>query len=434
LYETYGEDVHLASRMGESYVKGHQGSDLKNTTSAATCLKHYIGYSQPTNGFDRTDALIPDTKLREYFLPPFESGVSSGSLTVMLNSAHVNGIPGHANSYYINEILKGELNFQGFVVSDWQDIIRLHTRDKVAETQEEAVRIAVMAGVDMSMVPQDYSFYDHCVSLSKRDKAFAKRIDDASMRILKVKNELNLFGNPYPNQKDLDNIGLNESQQLNLDSARESIILAKNDDNTLPLKSTDKILVTGPTGNILRALNGGWSYTWQGDDEEALVTYGRKKFTVYQSIATISESVEYLEGATFTDLTNIDEVIDKAKESDVILLCIGEDSYAETLGNINDLKLSESQLKLGSALLGLNKTVVVVYLGGRPRLFTEIADKVKAVIIGFFPGERGGEAIAEILFGRYIPNGRLPITYPKYPNGYSTYEFYSLPDSDSDDR
>lgn len=290
--------------MGEAYIQGHQGhrdnldTTLRNRTKAAVCLKHYIGYSNPTNGRDRSNANIPEFQLRELYLPPFAKAIAAGAQTVMINSASVNGIPGHANAHYINDILKGELNFTGFVVSDWRDVIRLHTRDKVAETPEEAVRLAVMAGIDMSMVPEDYSFIDHCVNLYEKDLSFAGRVNDATKRILRVKETLGLFEDSvYPVVADLDKIGTDESESFNLEAARESIILAKNANGILPLgdekdvagkikrnRERMKILVTGPSGNILRALNGGWSYTWQGRDESKFVTYGRKKYTVYEGI------------------------------------------------------------------------------------------------------------------------------------------------------
>lgn len=286
MYETYGEDVHLASEMGEAYVSGHQGdgdSDFKSGRSALACLKHYIGYGYPFNGRDRTNAFIPDIQLREYHLPPFERGVAAGALTVMINSASVNGMPGHANAHYINDILKSELGFDGFVVSDWQDIVRLHTRDKLAATPEEAVRVAVMAGVDMSMVPRDYSFYDHCVALARKDTAFARRVDDASMRILKVKNKLGLFENPLPNPNDVGNVGRPDSVDFNLEAARESIILAKNQNNLLPLTTGLRLLVTGPTANSSSSLNGGWSHSWQGN-ETLIHMFGRKKYSVYEAL------------------------------------------------------------------------------------------------------------------------------------------------------
>jgi beta-glucosidase len=225
-------------------------------------MKHFIGYSLPTNGRDRTPALIPEIVLREHFLPPFEAAIRAGSLTVMVNSGEVNSVPGHANDYYINEILKGELAFQGFTVSDWEDIIRLYSRDFVAESPKEAVRLAVMSGMDMSMVPFDYSFRDYCVELAREDAEFAKRVDDANARILNVKEKLGLFESVYPVKADLDKINADESYEFNLQAARESVILAKNENNVLPLSKGSRVLVTGPTGDLLRVLNGGWSYSW----------------------------------------------------------------------------------------------------------------------------------------------------------------------------
>jgi len=379
--------------MGESYINGHQGdNNLKINNKTATCLKHFIGYSYPFNGKDRTEAFIPENLLREVFLPSFQAGVLAGSLTVMINSALVNGLPGHANNYYINDILKGEMNFTGFVVSDWQDIIRLYTRDKIAETPEDAVRIAVMAGVDMSMVPFDFSFQEHCVNLTQKDDLFSKRVDDAVNRILQVKERLGLFDNPYPSQDELRKIGTNESEEINLESARESIILAKNEKKILPLNLTMlkenkfKILVTGPTGNILRSLNGGWSYTWQGSNEEAFHLFGRKKYTVFEAIKKHYSNVEFSEGTNFDRLTDFETTLYLARKADYIILCIGEETYAESMGNINSLYLSDSQIKLANALLDLKKPTIVVYLGGRPRIISDIVNRSNAVVVGFLPG------------------------------------------------
>jgi beta-glucosidase len=320
----------------------------------------------------------------------------------MINSGHVNGIPGHANGYYINDILKGELKFSGFTVSDWEDIIRLYTRDKVAKTPEEAVRMAVMAGIDMSMVPYDFSFHTHCISLIKKDSAFAARVNDATMRILRFKEKLALFDNPYPNPEDLSKLGTQNAHDFNLEAARESIVLAKNDNNILPLQDNKRILVTGASGNLLRVLHGGWSYRWQGNNETTYQVFGRKKFTIYESIKSYADSATFIEGANFTHVVNIDEAVSEAQTVDLIVLCIGEDAYTETPGNINSLMLSDSQSTLADSILQLNKPTVIVYLGGRPRVITKFAEKANAVLIGLLPGSRGGEAIADILFGRYI--------------------------------
>ena len=436
LWETYGEDTYVAVKMGEAYIKSHQGNDLKNRTNTATCMKHYIGYSLPFNGRDRTPALIPENILRETFLPPFEAAVQAGSPTVMINSGEVNGIPGHANGHYINDILKGELGFKGFAVSDWEDIKRLYWRDKVADSPKEAVRIAVMAGVDMSMVPFDYSFYDHCVDLAKTDVKFADRINDATERILKVKDQLGLFENAYPVESDLQHVGTAESEEMNLDFARESIILAKNDKSVLPLSKTSnkRILVTGPTSNLLRVLNGGWSYSWLGQKEEYFQNFGRKKYTIYEALKMRynEEFIEQVDGANFFELTDDLDDQEAAKNSDIIIYCIGEDTYTETVGNIDNLMLSDSQLKLAeelfSKIINAGKQLIVVYLGGRPRIMTNIAEKADAVLLAFLPGNRGAEAIADVIFGDYNPSGRLPITYPKAVNGYTTYDHKPLED------
>lgn len=414
--------------MGSAYIKGHQGNDLKNRSQAAVCLKHYIGYSYPFNGRDRTASWIPESLLRETFLPSFAKGVQMGAQTVMINSGDVNGIPGHANYRYLTEILKGELKFEGFTVSDWEDIIRLHTRDKVASTPEEAVRIAVMAGVDMSMVPLDYSFFNHCVSLSLKDEKFSNRVDDAVTRILSVKKKLGLFEDPFPHVEDSDIYNDKNSEKLSLDAAQESIILAKNENNILPLKKTSNILIAGTSCKSLRVLNGGWTY---GDNEELYNTYGMKKITILEAIENKAQNqVKFSEGANFTHVINIDETVELAKNSDFIVLCIGEDTYAETGGNLDSLMISESQLALGKALTGINKPLIVVYVAGRPRVITSIVEKAQAVILGFLPGPKGSEAIADILYGDYNPNGKMPITYPRGPNGYMNYDFRPLEDFD----
>ena len=296
----------------------------------------------------------------------------------------------------------------------------------MASSPEEAVRIAVMNGLDMSMVPYEFSFYDYCVNLTNKDPAFAKRVDDATMRILYVKDQLGLFENAYPFPEDLDKVGTEEAWNFTLEAARESVILAKNSENTLPLVPQIKLLVTGPTGNLLRVLHGGWSYTWQGSDESTFENYGRKKLTVYEAIKQTSESAQYVEGVNFTHIINIDEAVEAAKDADVIILTIGEDTYTETPGNIDDLTISESQRALANALYELDKPVVVVYIGGRPRLMNEIASKSSAALLAFLPGNRGGEAIADILFGRVNPSARLPITYPSSPSGFTTYDYLPI--------
>lgn len=422
MWETYGEDVYLASALGAAYIKGAQGDDMSKPDKLATCLKHYVGYSFPINGKDRTPAWISERMLREYFLPTFEAGIKAGSPTIMVNSAEVDGIPGHANYHLLTEILRNELNFKGLVVSDWEDIIRLHTRDKVAETPKEAVRIAVMAGVDMSMVPYDFSFYNYLVELAKEGTIPMWRIDEAAGRILRVKYQLGLFDNPYPNKELSKNFANSEFTKANLDAARESIVLTKNENNVLPLSKKIKVLVTGPTANMLSVLNGGWTITWQGNEESL---YPQEKNTVLEAIQNKigKENVTYIEGTGFDKDINSDKAVDAAKNSDAIILCLGESAYCETPGNINDLTLEKAQLDLADKLSSTGKPVILVILEGRARVISSIVPKMSGVIIGFLPGMEGGDAIADIIFGDYNPNGKLPVTYPKHPNGITLYDY-----------
>lgn len=417
--------------MGEALVKGHQGSDLKNQNKTATCLKHYIGYSYPFNGRDRSVAWIPEILLREVFLPPFETALKAGAVTVMINSGDVNGVPGHANYYYLTKILKQELGLKGFTISDWEDIIRLHTRDKVAETPEEAVRIAVMAGIDVSIVPFDFSFYKHCVSLANTDSKFKARVDDAVRKILTVKEALGLFKNPYPDPNSLKFLGIDSSEELNLDAARESIILAKNNNNILPLSKSASVLVTGPTGNLIKVLNSGWSYTWLGDVEEYFQNFGRKKLTVFEAIKNKAINTQYVEGANFTSTTDINEAVEIAKSCEIVVFCIGEDTYTETPGNIDNMMLSESQMRLADELFKTGKKMVVVFIGGRPRTITSIVERADGLLLAFLPGNKGAEAIADIIFGDYNPNAKLPISYPRQPNSYIPYDHKSIEAFDS---
>lgn len=432
LWETFGEDVYLASEMGKAYIEGAQGNDVSLPDKVATCLKHYVGYSFPLNGKDRTPAWISERMLREYFLPTFEAGILAGAPTIMVNSSEVDGIPGHANYHLLTEVLRNELNFKGFVVSDWEDIVRLHTRDRVAETPKDAVRIAVMAGVDMSMVPYDFSFYNYLLELAKDGSVPMWRIDEAVSRILRVKFQLGLFDNPYPNKDLVKNFASNEFTNANLKAARESIILTKNENNTLPLLKTSKVLVTGPTANLLSVLNGGWTITWQGNEESL---YPQEKNTVLEAIQNKlgKENVTYVEGTSFNKDINSAKAVEAAKNSDVVILCLGEQAYCETPGNIDDLTLDKAQLDLANKIAETGKPVVLILLEGRPRLITEIEPKINAVVLGFLPGMEGANAIADILFGDYNPDGKLPITYPRSPNGITLYDYKPIEKFDSND-
>ncbi|MCK6613614.1 MAG: glycoside hydrolase family 3 C-terminal domain-containing protein [Ignavibacteriaceae bacterium] len=422
LWETYGEDVYLAQQLGGAYIYGSQNNPLVGKDRFVTCLKHYVGYSFPFNGLDRTPAYMSERTLREYFLPPFEAGVKAGSKTVMVNSGEIDGIPGHANHFLLTDVLRGELKFDGFVVSDWEDIKRLYTRDRVADSPKEAVRMAVMAGVDMSMVPTDYSFYEYVVELAKEGKLPMWRIDEAVKRILAVKMGMGLFENAFPDKELKKHFATEEHTKQNLEAATESIILLKNKDNTLPLAKNKKVFVTGPTANMLSVLNGGWTITWQGNEE---TLYPQEKFTILEAIQSEipKAQVSYAEGVTFDKEGKTDEAVKLAGSSDVVILCLGEPAYCETPGNIYDLTLPDAQINYAKKLKAAGKKLVVVLVQGRPRVMNEIAEIADAIMVGFLPGMEGGRAIADILFGDANPSGKLPVTYPKSPNGITFYDY-----------
>ena len=416
LWETYGEDVHLTSVMGTSYIKGHQGDDFSAPTKGLTCLKHYVGYSFPINGKDRTPAWISERMLREYFLPPFEAAIKAGSPTIMVNSAEVDGIPGHANYQYLTTILRDELGFKGFTVSDWEDIKRLYTRDKLAANEKEAVKIAVMAGIDMSMVPFDYSFYHLLLELVNTGEVPLARIDEAVTRILAVKYRAGLFNPQTPLLSEVDHFATAQANGINRLAARESIVLAKNEHHSLPLKKNANVLVAGPNANLLSVMNGGWTLTWQGDDESL---YPKDKLTILKAIQKkATGQVTYLEHSVLDKQA----ALDATKNVDVIVLCLGEKPYTETVGNIGSLILDVTQVKLANAMLATGKPVILIMTGGRPRIITEQAELASAVILGFLPGMEGGEAITDILYGDYNPNGKLPISYPRETNDIVLYD------------
>ncbi len=416
LWETFGEDSLLVSKIGLAYVQGLQGQDNNHSVvKAAACAKHYVGYSYPLSGKDRTPAWIPERMLRDYFLPPFEDAVNAGILTVMANSGEINGIPVHSDYNLLTKLLKEELGFRGFIVSDWEDVIRLYTRDKVAASPEDAVKMAVMAGIDMSMVPFDYSFYNILLKLARDREVPQWRIDDAVGRILHVKFALNLFQNPYGAKSNKARVSSLESSNLSLQAAREAITLLKNDDSLLPLKREARVLVTGPNAHLRSVLNGGWSYTSEGK-EEAL--YPRNKMTILEAIQSKAgkENVTFVEGALHETTANMDAAAEASKAVDVAIVCLGEEPYCETPGNIHDLTLPRAQYDLVKAILRVGTPVVLVLIEGRPRVITPLVDQAKSVLLAYLPGPEGGQAIADVLFGDYTPCGRLPYTYPRQPN------------------
>jgi beta-glucosidase len=435
-WETFGEDPYLAKVMGVAFVRGLEGSDVASQDSVASSLKHYMGYSFPLTGRDRTPAWIPENYLREYFLPTFDGAVKAGARTVMINSGEINGVPGHINHHILTDILRGELGFKGFVVSDWEDIKKLVTIWRVAANEKEATRMAIMAGIDMSMVPTDYSFSDHLIALVKERAVPQSRIDEAVRRILRVKYELGLFENPGPNPALKSKFGLPESRQVSLQAAQESMTLLKNTGNILPLSKTTKVLVTGPTSDSIISLNNGWSFVWQGSEESL---YPKDRHTVRRAIeAKIGPgNLTFVQGTRITrpagspsnstptdkeEEVDISAAVRAAQNVDVVVLCLGEGSYCETPGNITDLNLGEPQLKLAEAILSTGKPVVMVLVEGRPRIINRIADSAKAILLAYNPGNEGGTAIADVLFGDVNPSGKLPFTYPRTPNGLINYD------------
>ena len=432
LWETFGEDPYLTSEMAEAYVKGSEGDDnnVAAKDKVAACMKHYLGYSVPLSGKDRTPAWIPERMLRDIFLPPFKRAVDAGVHTVMVNSTEINGIPTHSDHYLLTEVLRNELGFKGFVVSDWEDVNRLYSRDKVAASRQEAVKMAVMAGVDMSMVPYDFSFYNDLLDLANSGEVPMWRIDEAVGRILRVKYQLGLFENPYPDKSLAANVSSEASVQTSLQAAREAMTLLKNRDNFLPLRKDMKVLVTGPTANLRSVLNGGWTYTWQGNAESL---YPKEKLTILEAVqAKVGKSqVTYQPGADFDKVLDLAKTVEAARAADVAVVCIGEATYCETPGNIHDLNISPAQMELALALEKSGTPVVLVLVEGRPRVITPAVEDASAILMAYLPGPEGGRAVADVLFGDYNPGGKLPITYPRSSNDLVCYDYKPVEIDDS---
>jgi beta-glucosidase len=429
IWEDYGEDPYLDATMGIEFIKGVQ-DPLGSKDKLAVSIKHYMDYSDPKSGHDRTDSWIPEHYLREYHLPAFAAAVKAGARTVMVNSALINGIPTHINKHLLTGIMKGELHFTGFIVTDWQDIENVYRRDHITNSIKDATKLVINAGIDMSMIPYNYKeFCTDLISLVKEGKVPMSRIDDAVTRILRVKEELNLFQTPMSYLKDYPKFGSEEFQKASYNTAAESITLLKNDNNTLPVSKKAKILVTGPNANSMRCLNGGWSYTWQGEKTDV---YAKQYNTILEALTNKfgKENVKYQQGVAYNpgwgkfnedSLVNFDEAVIAAADVDYILLCIGEDSYTETPGNINDMNLSTNQIALAQAMIKTGKPVITILNEGRPRIINEIVPGSKAILDIYLPSNFGADALADILTGDINPSGKLPITYPRYPNSLISY-------------
>ena len=421
IWETFGEDVYLAGELGAATVRGMQGDDIGQPHKVAACLKHFLGYGVPLSGRDRTPAYIPARQLAEYHVPPFAKALAAGAATIMVNSGEINGIPVHSDPAILTDLLRNQLGFTGLVVTDWEDIQYLHTRHRVAESQKEAVRMAIEAGIDMSMVPLDFTFTEYLIELVEEGTIAEARLDESVRRILQLKKDLGLFNGMVETEDQFPLFAGTEFKEASLEASRQAIVLCKNEAQTLPLRKGKKVLLCGPTADTLRSLNGGWTYSWQGEltDEQDLPF-----FTVRGALeAHLGADLIYEQAVGFSEAINVDGALAAAKDVDVIVACLGETSYTEFYGNIDNLSLDAVQIDLVKALSASGKPLVLVLLEGRPRIIEEIADLCQAILVGFHPGNEGGEAIAEILLGKACPSGKLPITYPKYPNALITYDY-----------
>ena len=419
-WETFGEDTYLSSQMAAAMVEGFQGNDISSPNNVAACVKHFLGYGSTTTGKDRTPSIIPERVLRQYDLPIHAAGAHAGAKTFMISSGEINGTPVHASKYLLTDVLKGELGFEGFIVSDWEDIIYLHNRHKVAATEKEAVKIGINAGLDMSMVPYKYTFCDYLVELVNEGEVSMSRIDDAVSRILKVKFELGLFEKPTWKTSDYDKFGSEEFIQEAYNTAAESITLLKNTDNMLPISASAKVLVTGPTANTMRSLNSGWTYNWQGENADRFAADKKTILEAFQDKLG-SSNVSYTEGVSLTEEINIQKAVSLARNVDYIILCLGEQNYTETPGDISDLEITEPQIALAKTMAKLNKPIVLVLSEGRPRIISKFESDMNAVVHTYYPGNEGGRALVDIITGDVNPSGKIPFNYPKYTNAITKY-------------
>ena len=434
MWENYGEDAYLNTVMGVEAVLGFQGSDPNHIGryNVAACVKHYMGYGVPVSGKDRTPSAIPRSELREKHFAPYLAAIRAGALSVMVNSAVDNGMPFHANKELLTDWLKRDLNWDGLIVTDWADINNLCTRDHIAATKKEAIKIAINAGIDMSMVPYETSFCTYLKELVEEGEVPMSRIDDAVARVLRLKYRLGLFDNPYWDIAEYDKFGSPEHADGALCAAEESEVLLKNDGNLLPLKQGTKILLAGPNANSMRCLNGGWSYSWQGHRaDEFAGAYN----TIYEALCNKfgKDNITYEPGVTYAPYKNdnwweenpaeIEKAVAAVANADVIIACIGENSYCETPGNLNDLTLSANQRNLVKALAATGKPVILVLNEGRPRIINDIEPLAKAVVHVMLPGNYGGDALANLFAGDVNFSGKLPYTYPKYINSLATYDY-----------
>ena len=419
-WETFGEDPFLVSQMGVAMVKGYQNTAGGEYAGVAACLKHYVGYSDPRSGHDRTPAYIAERQLRQIFLYPFAKAIEAGAKTIMINSSEINGEPVHASKFYLQTILRDELKFKGITVTDWEDIKNLTDRHKIAATYKEAVALAINAGIDLAMVPMDLVFTQYLIENVKEGKIKEQRIDEAVLRILTLKYELGLFDEKLPAMESYVQPGSQESKKLSYDLATQSIVLLKNENHILPLNVGEKILVTGPNADYINALNGGWTHTWQGRD----TSYNSKVPTVVGAFKNVfgKSNVTYLSGNTYANHLSPSALLKAAIGINTVVLCLGEDTYTEKPGDINDLELSSAQKELISIYKLAGKKVIVILLEGRPRTFAAMEPLCDGIIYAALPGDEGAMAIANIVSGTVNPSGKLPFTFPRFAGTHTTYD------------
>jgi beta-glucosidase len=432
IWESFGEDAIVNSKMVVAEIKGYQGDDPNHIDQyhVGTSTKHYFAYGAPWTGKDRTPAYLPIQILREKYFEPFKQAALAGTLTMMVNSASINGVPVHASYEYLTKWLKEDLQWDGMLVTDWADINNLYSREHVAKDKKDAIRIAINAGIDMSMDPYSVDFCILLKELVQEGKVSMSRIDDAVRRILRVKYRLGLFENPNTGGKGFEKFGSDEFAKKSLQAAEESEVLLKNEGNMLPLAKGKKILLTGPNANQMRCLHGGWSYTWQGSKAEDL---SEKYNTIYEALCNkygkdniiLEQGVTYNEDGAYYDENEpqIQKAVDAAKGADVIIACIGENSYTETPGNLTDLWLSENQRNLVKELAKTNKPIILVLNEGRPRLIADIEPLAKAVVDILIPGNYGADALVNLLAGDANFSAKMPYTYPREINSLNTYDY-----------
>lgn len=419
LWETFGEDVYLATEMGSALVQGYQGEDPSSPEQVAACMKHFVGYSTPITGKDRTSAWIPERQLREYFLPTFERAIDDGALTLMVNSGDVNGIPVHINKWILTDLLRDELGFDGLVVTDWEDIKYLFSRHRVAANYKDAIVMAIDAGIDMSMVPVDIEFPVLLKELVEEGRITEARLDESVRRILKVKLQLGLWDWDVPTLADYPNYASEASAEASYQAASECITLLKNEGDVLPFAAGARLFVTGPTANSLNDLNGGWSHTWQGADPQWNTP---DKPTIVEGLEEAGFDVTHAPVSHDASPEDLLYAMARSVRSDAIVLCLGESPYTETVGDIEDTQLPAMQTELVRMAERTGKPIVVVLVEGRPRIATEAVESSDATVMAYLPGDEGARAIADVLAGTVNPSGKLPFTYPRYPSAHNTYD------------